>query len=52
VELEARYRKLTADQRADHIQALFLLGRLVQALPSTRFMSRTFYVLNDKGRLL
>lgn len=52
MEPEPRYRQLTAEQRADHIEALFLLGRLVLALPNTRFMRRTFYVLNEQGRLL
>jgi hypothetical protein len=52
VDVEPRYRRLTAEQRADHIQALFLLGRLVSALPPTAFMNRTFYVLNEHGRLM
>jgi hypothetical protein len=52
VELEAQYRRLTPEQRAEHIEALFLLGRLVARLPSARFMRRRFYVLNDKGRVL
>lgn len=48
---EVQYRRLTPEQRADHVAALFLLGRLVDGLPPLRFMSRSFVILNSNGRL-
>jgi len=45
------YRRLSSEQRADHVEALFLLGRLVDGLPTAAFMWRCFYILNASGRL-
>jgi len=46
-----KYRRLSPEQRADHVEALFLLGRLVDGLPSVEFMQRSFFILNATGRL-
>lgn len=51
VNAEVQYRRLTPEQRADHVAALFLLGRLVDGLPPAVFMSRSFVILNSAGRL-
>jgi hypothetical protein len=40
------YRPPTAEQRADHVETLYLLGRLVVALASARAVRRTFVVLS------
>jgi hypothetical protein len=41
----AGYRPLTPEQRADHVETLFMLGRLVVALARGR-LRRTFVVLS------
>jgi len=46
-----QYRRLSPEQRADHVEALFLLGRLVDRLPQATFMWRSFFILNASGRL-
>jgi hypothetical protein len=45
-EVSVRYRPLTPEQRADHVETLFLLGRLVVALARARAVRRTFVVLS------
>jgi hypothetical protein len=40
------YRPLSPEQRADHVETLFLLGRLVVRLPTGRAVRRTFVVLS------
>jgi hypothetical protein len=44
--VHGQYRPLRPEQRADHIKTLFLLGRLVVALPTARKVRRTFVVLS------
>jgi hypothetical protein len=43
--VQARYRRLTPDQRANHVEALMLLGQLVVTLPTLHFVQRSFYVM-------
>jgi len=45
-EVSGRYRPLTPEQRADHVETLLLLGRLVVELARVRAMRRTFVVLS------
>jgi hypothetical protein len=40
------YRQLTPEQRADHIETLVMLGRLVIALPAHRSVRRAFIVMS------
>jgi hypothetical protein len=46
VGVHARYRPLNPEQRADHVETLFMLGRLVVGLPTARKLRRTFIVLS------
>jgi hypothetical protein len=39
------YRRLSPEQRADHVETLIMLGRLVVALPTRHRMLRTFVVM-------
>jgi hypothetical protein len=40
------YRQLSPEQRADHIDTLVMLGRLVIALPAPRSVRRAFVVMS------
>jgi hypothetical protein len=40
------YRQLTPEQRADHIETLVMLGRLVIALPAPSSVRRAFIVMS------
>ena len=42
----APYREITPEQRADHVENLYLLGQLVIRLPVRHEMRRTFYVMS------
>jgi hypothetical protein len=46
VGVHARYRPLSPEQRANHVETLFMLGRLVVAQPTARRLQRTFVVLS------
>jgi len=39
-----RYRALTPDQRADHLDTLVLLGRLLIGMPPNPLLRRSFFV--------
>jgi hypothetical protein len=41
----AAYRRLTPQQRADHVETLIMLGRLVVGLPTRHRMLRAFVVM-------
>jgi hypothetical protein len=47
--VQVTYRRITLESRADHVEALVLLGRLVNALPVARFVRRSFYVMTIQG---
>jgi hypothetical protein len=40
------YRRLSPEQRNDHIETLVMLGRLVIALPTPRSVRRAFVVMS------
>jgi predicted RNase H-like nuclease len=43
--VKAPYRRLTPELRAEHVEALAMLGRLVVALPPDRLQWRRFVVV-------
>jgi hypothetical protein len=44
--VKGKYRRLTPEQRADHVETLTLLGRMVTLLPTHRAVRRTFVVMS------
>jgi hypothetical protein len=40
-----RYRRLTPEQRADHVETLIMLGRMVVAMPTRHRVMRAFVVM-------
>lgn len=44
--VQAQYRRITPEQRADHIENLYLLGQLVIRLPRQHQLRRSFYVMS------
>jgi hypothetical protein len=44
--VQAKYRRLTPEQRADHIETLTLLGRMLVLLPTHRAVRRSFVVVS------
>ncbi|MBC7976011.1 MAG: hypothetical protein H7138_13650 [Myxococcales bacterium] len=43
--MNAEYRQITPEQRADHVDNLYLLGRLVLLLPARHAVRRSFVVM-------
>jgi hypothetical protein len=44
--VSGNYRPLSPEQRAEHVETLFLLARLVVAQATARALRRTFVVLS------
>jgi len=48
--VNAQYRRLTAERRADHVEVLVALGRLLDGLPTTQLVRRSFLVMTVAGQ--
>jgi hypothetical protein len=44
--VRGQYRQITPEQRADHVDNLYLLGRLVLLLPAQHALRRSFVVMS------
>jgi hypothetical protein len=47
--VQVTYRRITLESRADHVEALVVLARLVTPLPAAQFVRRSFYVMTLQG---